>query len=224
MVARWVRDSEAASSSLATPTGMDRRDAVPANVAAQITSRRSGALFGSPAGASPTTKCRLHRDEQMFYNLGVPEPVERRPQKRCIRCGEEKELGDFHRRGDGRQSWCKTCCRDWDAAYHQRRRPIRMVQKRLLRQQRCLWLSDYKSSRPCTDCGGFFHPAAMTFDHLPGSAKRDNVSDLLRAYHQNVAMEEIAKCELVCANCHAVRTADRRRAVSRKAGDDRQDE
>jgi hypothetical protein len=46
----------------------------------------------------------------------------------------------------------------------------------------------------------------MTFDHLPGTNKRGHVSNLLYAGYRKVLLDEIAKCELVCANCHAVRT------------------
>ena len=127
--------------------------------------------------------------------------------KRCSRCGIAKPLSAFHRRGDGQQSWCKSCQREWDAAYHQRRRPIRKRQKRERRRSLVAWMQDLKSSRPCADCGGFFHPAAMTFDHLPGTTKRGEVSNLLYSGYRQVLLDEIAKCELVCANCHAVRTA-----------------
>lgn len=46
----------------------------------------------------------------------------------------------------------------------------------------------------------------MTFDHLPGTAKRSEISTLLYSGYRRVLLDEIAKCELVCANCHAVRT------------------
>jgi len=105
--------------------------------------------------------------------------------------------------------------REWDAAYHDRRREIRTEQKRIRRQGLLLWMQDFKRSRPCADCGGFFHPVAMTFDHLPGSQKRDDVSNLLRSGYRQVLLDEIAKCELVCANCHAVRTYMRDEEVRR---------
>lgn len=130
--------------------------------------------------------------------------------KRCSRCGGAKPLAAFHRRGNGRQAWCKACVREWDAAYHQRMRSIRYVQRKLRHRKTLDWLTEYKRSRACTDCGGFFHPAAMTFDHLPGSVKRGDVSDLLCHGMLRSGLAEIAKCELVCANCHAVRTFVRR--------------
>ena len=61
--------------------------------------------------------------------------------------------------------------------------------------------------------GGFFHHAAMTWDHLPGREKVNEVSNLRRTSRKAV-LAEIAKCELVCANCHAVRSFERRRGVA----------
>lgn len=46
----------------------------------------------------------------------------------------------------------------------------------------------------------------MQWDHLPGSAKIDEVSNMVR----EKILKEIAKCEPVCANCHCIRTYERR--------------
>jgi hypothetical protein len=83
-----------------------------------------------------------------------------------------------------------------------------MAQKRVRIARLVDWMRAEKS-RPCTDCGGRFHPAAMTFDHLPGSDKRLDVANLIRRGSIGLARIE-AKCEVVCANCHAVRTFVRR--------------
>ncbi len=64
-------------------------------------------------------------------------------------------------------------------------------------------------AKPCSDCGGEFHVAAMQFDHVRGD-KRFNIGEAtamspsLKTLH-----EEIEKCDIVCANCHAVRTYER---------------
>ena len=70
-------------------------------------------------------------------------------------------------------------------------------------------MADYKVARGCADCGYAEHPAALHFDHLPGFVKIGGIS---RMWHRSPAVveAEIAKCEVVCANCHAVRTARRR--------------
>lgn len=62
---------------------------------------------------------------------------------------------------------------------------------------------------PCMDCGGSFSPCAMQFDHVRG-VKRADVSRLVsRRCSLAVIQAEIAKCDIVCANCHCVRTAER---------------
>jgi hypothetical protein len=72
---------------------------------------------------------------------------------------------------------------------------------------------DLKSG-PCTDCGGIFHPAAMQWDHT-GSDKLADVSDAVsKLWSKARILAEIDKCELVCANCHAVRTYTRRMETS----------
>jgi hypothetical protein len=65
-----------------------------------------------------------------------------------------------------------------------------------------------EKSRPCTDCGGVFPPCVMDFDHVRG-VKMFNLSD---GYNKPVAKSriEIAKCDLVCSNCHRIRTTIRR--------------
>jgi hypothetical protein len=72
------------------------------------------------------------------------------------------------------------------------------------------WYRALKDGRVCADCGGTFHHAAMQWDHLPGRPKRRDVSNLvLRGFRRETILDEISKCELVCANCHAVRTFSR---------------
>ena len=64
---------------------------------------------------------------------------------------------------------------------------------------------------PCVDCNGRFHYSAMDFDHMPGFTKVDTVSNMTsKGKSRRVLLEEIAKCELVCSNCHRVRTFTRR--------------
>jgi len=62
----------------------------------------------------------------------------------------------------------------------------------------------YKEDRPCADCGKQYPFYVMQFDHIDG--KVANVAKLSVSTTLPRVMEEIAKCELVCANCHAART------------------
>ncbi len=60
-------------------------------------------------------------------------------------------------------------------------------------------------AKPCMDCDINYPPCVMDFDHRPGEIKRRNVGNLLTCSLE-VIMAEIAKCDLVCANCHRIRT------------------
>lgn len=67
------------------------------------------------------------------------------------------------------------------------------------------WLWAMKSCTPCTDCGQMWEPWQMQFDHRDPSQKTANVMSLIRAGMP--ALEaELAKCDIVCANCHMTRT------------------
>jgi hypothetical protein len=61
-------------------------------------------------------------------------------------------------------------------------------------------------SDPCTDCGVSYPFYVMDFDHLPGFKKSFNVSSVQHTSSIVKLLEEIDKCELVCANCHRART------------------
>lgn len=64
----------------------------------------------------------------------------------------------------------------------------------------------------CVDCGYDAHVEALEFDHLPGNEKVSDIARLvgLSRTSKSRLLAEIAKCEVVCANCHRVRTARRR--------------
>ena len=67
------------------------------------------------------------------------------------------------------------------------------------------FIRSYKLSKGCTDCGYNKHHAALEFDHVTGE-KKFNVCNA-RSIMQ--AKGEIEKCEVVCSNCHKIRTFER---------------
>lgn len=75
------------------------------------------------------------------------------------------------------------------------------------------WLIDRYSKRPCMDCTGVFPWIVMDFDHRPEEVKEFNVAKLgqYKATPERIAKleKEIAKCDLICANCHRIRTQRR---------------
>jgi hypothetical protein len=66
---------------------------------------------------------------------------------------------------------------------------------------------DALKTGPCADCGNVFPPECMDFDHVRGN-KAIKVSALVACSAERL-MAEVAKCDLVCANCHRIRTRAR---------------
>ncbi len=62
-----------------------------------------------------------------------------------------------------------------------------------------------KMDRPCYDCGGVFLPCQMDWDHLPQFKKSFDIAKKMSRKFDSV-IDEINKCQLVCASCHRLRT------------------
>lgn len=65
---------------------------------------------------------------------------------------------------------------------------------------------------PCADCGRRFPFYVMQFDHRDASDKKYTVTRMIGRAGRAKIMEEAAKCDIVCANCHRERTYRRRTA------------
>lgn len=79
--------------------------------------------------------------------------------------------------------------------------------------KRFAWLAEKKSA-PCTDCGGCFAAVSMDFDHVRGE-KKYNIAAAYRWLKWEQLEAEVSKCELVCANCHRVRSSARKQSEGR---------
>jgi formate-dependent nitrite reductase cytochrome c552 subunit len=80
--------------------------------------------------------------------------------------------------------------------------------------QRARWrhradLLDQLRSVPCADCGGTFPQCAMDFDHRDPATKVRAVTRMIMGSIDRM-LAEAAKCDIVCANCHRLRTFERR--------------
>lgn len=70
------------------------------------------------------------------------------------------------------------------------------------------WIVELKSNTPCKDCGIQYHFCIMDFDHKDGEVKSFGIGKM-STRGKNLIEQEIAKCDLVCANCHRMRTFKR---------------
>lgn len=104
---------------------------------------------------------------------------------------------------------CKDAARDYERRVRADpdRWAKRLAWQRRKRAARYAWLQQLKLSRGCLDCGYNARAEALDFDHL--GDKQFTISNDM-GLSKAMLEAEIAKCDVVCANCHRVRTADRR--------------
>jgi hypothetical protein len=94
------------------------------------------------------------------------------------------------------EAWAKreTSCRD--AAKRAQKRNAKIIK-------------DEKLKRGCEKCGYKDHHAALDFDHLDPVTKS---RDIAKMHTTNIEAlkEEIKKCQVLCANCHRIKTYEQR--------------
>lgn len=108
-----------------------------------------------------------------------------------------------------RQAVCKTCQRVYSRAHYQTYRSAYIEKARLRNAEQSRtnaeFLIEYLAAHPCVDCGET-DIVVLEFDH-----QRDKLLDVSALSREGYSLarlkQEIAKCEVVCANCHRRRTA-----------------
>ena len=81
--------------------------------------------------------------------------------------------------------------------------------------KRRAWVDGLKD-KPCKDCGGKFPPECMDFDHVSGDKEFEIHNKIMT--NKQVLLKEIAKCEVVCSNCHRIRTKKSKLLQKRRVG------
>jgi len=79
-----------------------------------------------------------------------------------------------------------------------------MDRKKSLALERAAFLFDFFRTHPCVDCGET-DPVVLEFDRR--SDKAFSIAQGLRDRSWPSLLKEMAKCDVVCANCHRRRTA-----------------
>lgn len=130
--------------------------------------------------------------------------------KYCSRCGHELPLSDFgtnSSKKDGLQQYCREHMKAYRRE-HYAKNPAPYGQRARAQTAELRELVTQAKDRPCMDCGGRFPSVVMDFDHV-GEDKIREISSLVKYGNRQKLLDEIAKCELVCANCHRIRTHSR---------------
>lgn len=136
--------------------------------------------------------------------------------KRCRVCEKDLPLEMF----GPRRATCNDCKRARDRAYAQSaagRESRRRRAKELYADVRVA-IEELKG-RPCMDCGVQYPSYVMQFDHRIPATKRTHIAQLCGSGHLPTVLKEVAKCDVVCANCHHERTHQQRQnGIARPTG------
>lgn len=135
--------------------------------------------------------------------------------KVCCHCGTQKKLEEFswlNRAKNRRNSRCKICRREYDREYYRSHERVRkaMRERYRKRQQKIRDFVIEAKSVPCSDCGGIYPYYVMDFDHVRGKKKFSIGEVLSLGVSLEKVEKEVAKCDVVCANHHRIRTFKRR--------------
>lgn len=84
---------------------------------------------------------------------------------------------------------------------------LKKAQKKLSDSKRD-YLNEYKLAAGCKDCGYSLYACVLQFDHVIGE-KTFALGGSVCTQGWEAIHEEIEKCDVVCANCHTIRTARR---------------
>jgi len=117
-------------------------------------------------------------------------------EKVCIRCARIKTIDNFCKdkfSKDGFHLYCKYC------------KKILLGETNISintksQQKKVNWFNKFKSELYCETCGEP-HIACLDFHHRNPKEKLFVIADY-RQYGVEKILNEIAKCQILCANCH----------------------
>jgi hypothetical protein len=144
-------------------------------------------------------------------NKKPPKPIP--DEQRCWACKEVLPIRDFSIRKDRNRPMtiCKPCSaargKKYAADHPEEHRAWLQQRAARVRAERYTWIAQFKQ-KPCTDCGLSYDQCVMEFDHVRGEKVKD-VSKMSLYGNLDRLKAEIDKCDVVCANCHRLRTCRR---------------
>lgn len=127
--------------------------------------------------------------------------------KKCCDCGfkPKSEFNKHNGRKDGLCVRCRTCQQNKAREYYRKNKKTRDKAKQNAKERAAKLrkqYDEYKSTLKCKLCEED-HPATLDFHHRDSSAKEKEVADArVHCWSWKRILKEIAKCDVLCANCH----------------------
>lgn len=122
----------------------------------------------------------------------------------CSRCKKHLLRDQFNKdssRSTGCSSYCKVCQKDYKADWEQKNRTRQNEKWNERRRRNLAELSVYKARLGCAYCPEN-DPICLQFHHRDPSEKKYHISDAAKVKAMETVWLEVAKCDVICANCH----------------------
>ena len=129
--------------------------------------------------------------------------------KRCPRCEKKKSAAAFGKnrtKKNGLSSYCLDCMKLYRMEHYRSNPAPYKKRAAASKKKRLAYLRDIREEGSCARCG-FEHPAALEFHHkVPVNRDRAGRAGVgwFATFGMSRMLEELAKCELICANCHRI--------------------
>jgi len=136
----------------------------------------------------------------------------------CSVCKIDKSIEEYSKKRIKKngeityQNSCKSCHKIYSDTHYIKNKTKYInkakVRRSVYKKEMYLFFIEYFKSHPCIDCGES-NPLVLEFDHIKGK-KLEAISVMVgKQYTKQTILEEIEKCEVRCANCHRIKTAER---------------
>jgi len=126
----------------------------------------------------------------------------------CPRCNLRARIprSQNDKRNRKFQPFCAECNKEYQREHYKKNKTDYIRKANSRKSELRKMIQDIKESVPCADCGEFYPYFQMDFDHLDASNKKFGLSRGSDTGSRQAILDEMEKCEVVCALCHRKRT------------------
>jgi hypothetical protein len=122
-------------------------------------------------------------------------------------CKEERPLDNFTMKTKTRrQSQCRECQKVYRRKHYLKNKTKYLAKANKWRKSSRAKLAKLKTNQPCADCKKIYPPYVMDYHHRNNTKKEICIGHQVANIGWGRILEEIKKCDLICANCHRIRT------------------
>lgn len=139
----------------------------------------------------------------------TPEKTTSALQNLCRICNQLKDIEEFPistskwtNKIDGTKHTKKYRRKECKGCHYKKRKPNDKAKVEVNRQVFLTYLNEH----PCVDCGEN-NLDLLEFDHKTPTQKEGHISGMLHTHSWKIIEEEISKCDILCRNCHKLKTA-----------------